>query len=49
MKEGLSKEAVNDLTKRCLRYDRDKSEKQERVARFVDRIGIENVKEAFLR
>ena len=44
--EDLSKEGVIDLTKRCLDYYRDKAKKRERMARFVDRIGIDNFKEA---
>ena len=45
-KEDLSKDEVIDLTKRCLQQYRDKDKKKERMARFVDRIGIENLKEA---
>jgi NAD(P)H-nitrite reductase large subunit len=48
MAENLSKEEVIDLTKRSLEYYGDKAKKRERMARFVDRIGIENVKEAIL-
>ena len=47
--ENLSKEEVIDLTRRTLEYYRDKSKKKQRMARFVDRIGIENFKEAILR
>jgi NAD(P)H-nitrite reductase large subunit len=46
--EDLSKEQVIDLTKRALEYYRDKAKKKERVARFLDRIGIENMKESIL-
>ena len=46
--ENLSPEAVIDLTKRTLEYYRDKAKKRERMARFVDRVGIENMKEAIL-
>ena len=46
--ENLSKEEVIDLTKMTLEYYRDKAKKRERMARFVDRIGIENVKEAVI-
>ena len=46
LKENLSKEEVIDLTKRCLQYYSEKAKKKERMARFVDRIGIENIKEA---
>jgi len=48
MAENLSKEEVIDLTKRSLEYYEDKGKKRERMARFVDRIGIDNVKEAIL-
>ena len=44
-KEDLSKDEVIDLTKRCLQQYKDKAKKRERMARFVDRIGIENLKE----
>ena len=46
--ENLSKEEVIGLTKMTLEYYRDKAKKRERMARFVDRIGIENVKEAVI-
>lgn len=46
--ENLSPEAVVDLTKKTLEYYRDKAKKRERMARFVDRVGIENMKEAIL-
>lgn len=46
LKEDLSKQEVIDLTKRCLQYYGEKAKKKERMARFVDRIGIENIKEA---
>jgi len=46
--EDLSKKQVIDLTKRALEYYRDKAKKRERMARFVDRIGIENMKESIL-
>ena len=46
--EDLSKEQVIALTKRALEYYRDKAKKKERMARFVDRIGIENMKESIL-
>jgi len=46
--ENLSKEEVIGLTKMTLEYYRDKAKKHERMARFVDRIGIENVKEAII-
>lgn len=46
--ENLSKEEVIDLTRRTLEYYRDKSKKRQRMARFIDRIGIENFKDAIL-
>ena len=46
--EDLSKEQVIALTKRALEYYRDKAKRKERMARFVDRIGIENMKESIL-
>ena len=46
--ENLSKEEVIDLTRRTLEYYRDKSKKKQRMARFIDRIGIENFKDAIL-
>jgi NAD(P)H-nitrite reductase large subunit len=46
--EDLSKDEIITLTKRILEYYGDKGKKRERMARFVDRIGIENVKEAVL-
>ena len=48
MAENLSKDEVIDLTKRSLEYYGDIGKKRERMARFVDRIGIENVKDAIL-
>jgi len=39
---------VIDLTKRCLQQYQEKAKKLERMARFVERIGIENLKEALL-
>jgi NAD(P)H-nitrite reductase large subunit len=46
--ENLTKEEVMDLTKRTLEYYKDKGKKRERMARFIDRMGIENVKKAIL-
>ena len=46
--EDLSGEEVINLTKQTLGYYQDKAKKRERMARFVDRIGIENMKEAIL-
>ncbi len=46
--EDLSKEEVIELIKKSLAYYRDNGKKRERMARFVDRVGIEKVKEAIL-
>ncbi|MBW2607097.1 MAG: NAD(P)/FAD-dependent oxidoreductase [Deltaproteobacteria bacterium] len=46
--EDLSGEEVINLTKQTLEYYQDKAKKRERMARFVDRIGIKNMKEAIL-
>ena len=46
--EDLSGEEIINLTKQTLEYYQDKAKKRERMARFVDRIGIENMKEAIL-
>lgn len=46
--EDLSEEEIINLTKQTLEYYQDKAKKRERMARFVDRIGIENMKEAIL-
>lgn len=46
LKEDLTKDEVIDLSKRCLQQYKDKAKKKEHMARFVDRIGIENLKEA---
>jgi len=43
--ESLSEEEVIPLIKRTLEYYRENGKKRERMARFVDRIGIENVKD----
>ncbi len=48
LRDDLSKEDVIDLTRRTLEFYREKAKKRERMARFVDRIGIENLKEALL-
>ncbi len=39
---------MKSLIKRCLQQYQEKAKKRERMARFVDRIGIENLKEALL-
>jgi len=46
--EDLSPGEVVDLTRRALEYYRDKSKGRQRMARFVDRIGIDNIREAVL-
>ena len=46
--EDLSKEQVIDLIKRCLKYYAENGKKKERTARFVERIGIDALKEAVL-
>ena len=46
--DDLTAEEVLDLTKRFLEYYGTKAKKRERTARFVDRIGFENMKEAIL-
>ena len=46
IRENLSEQEVIPLVKRALEYYRDNGKKRERMARFVDRIGIENVKDA---
>ncbi len=46
IREGLQEEEVIPLVKRTLEYYGEKGKKRERIARFVDRIGIENVKDA---
>ena len=46
--EGLPEEEVIPLIKRTLEYYRDRGKKLERMARFVDRIGIENLKDALV-
>ncbi len=48
LKEDLTRDEVLDLTKRSLEYYGAKAKKRQRMARFVDRIGIENLKEALL-
>ena len=46
--ENLSKDEIIDLTKKVLGYYKNNAKKRERMARFVDRIGIEAIKEAIL-
>ena len=46
--DDLSSDEVIDLTKRFLEYYREKAKKKERTARFVDRVGFENMKDAIV-
>lgn len=46
IRESLPEDEVIPLIKRTLEYYRDNGKKRERMARFVDRIGIEDLKEA---
>ncbi len=46
--EDLDKEAVIDLTRRTLDFYRVNSKGKQRMARFIERIGIENFKDAVL-
>jgi NAD(P)H-nitrite reductase large subunit len=46
IRENLQEEEVVPLVKRTLEYYRHNAKGRERMARFVDRIGIEDVKEA---
>ena len=48
LEKDLSGDEVIDLTKRVLAYYREKAKKRERTARFVDRMGFENLQEAIL-
>nr|WP_287410225.1 NAD(P)/FAD-dependent oxidoreductase [Pseudodesulfovibrio sp.] len=46
--EDLDKDSVLALTKQFLEYYNSNAKKRERTARFVDRVGIDNVKEKLL-
>ncbi len=46
--EDVSKEEVISLTKRCLKYYAANGKKKERTARFIERIGIDELKKAIL-
>ena len=48
LEKDLSGEDVIDLTKRVLEYYRENAKRRERTARFVDRIGFENLQEMIL-
>ena len=45
VRENLPADEIIPLVKRILEYYRDNGKKRERLAKFVDRIGIENVKD----
>lgn len=47
--ENVSDVEVVALVQRCLKYYRDNVEKKLRTARFVDKIGIEAIKQAILK
>jgi NAD(P)H-nitrite reductase large subunit len=42
--KDLSKDEVIELMKKCLDYYKNNAKKKERTARFVNRIGIEEMK-----
>ena len=44
--EDLSKEDAVDVIKRCMVYYQENGKKKERVAKFVERIGIDGLKES---
>jgi NAD(P)H-nitrite reductase large subunit len=46
VRENLTEQEVIPLVKRVLEYYRDHAQKRERLAKLVDRIGIEDVKDA---
>lgn len=46
--DNLTGEQVIALTKKFLEYYREKAKRKERTARFVDRVGFENIQEALL-
>jgi NAD(P)H-nitrite reductase large subunit len=46
--ESLTKEDVIGLIKRCLDYYAANGKKKERTARFIERIGIDTLKQAVL-
>lgn len=46
--EDLPREQVAGLVQRLLEYYRDNAKKKERCARFVERVGIETIKQAVL-
>lgn len=46
--ENLTKDQVLELARRCISFYRGQGKKKERTARFVDRLGIEAIKQAVL-
>jgi len=48
VREHLSEEQIIPLIRQTLEYYREKAKGRERMARFVDRIGIESVKDALV-
>ena len=46
--EDLERDGVIDLAKKCLAYYAANGKKKERTARFIERVGIEALKEAVL-
>jgi NAD(P)H-nitrite reductase large subunit len=46
--EDITKEELLSLTKHCLEYYGAHGKKKERTARFVERIGIDEIKNAVL-
>jgi len=47
--EDLSREQIIALIKKTFQFYKEKANSRERMARFVDRIGIENLKEVLFR
>lgn len=46
--EDLNDDQVVELTKKCLDYYKENAKPNERTARFVQRVGIEEFKKAVL-
>ena len=49
LSEDISKEEVIDLTRRTLEYYRENAKGKQRMARFIERVGFEDFKDAILR
>ena len=49
IEENVDKERAIDLTRRCLEYYTANAKKKERTARFIRRIGIDQLKESVLK